>query len=435
MQDLEDLPGESDPPESLLIEAPGENSRRNNTALLVKLGRVAYMSRAAAAITLFTLQTYAPAGGRGNLTSIRGGGPLTTLAIPGSDKPLPLWYLIWANVPQSREGPPSRDKLFRVFPWFADTRTADRFPRTTPADAHPLQAFWGMPRRIRLDFAANPSGVQCDLTGAVDDIVVVGWRQRPNGVRYFAWDHPLSPTYKDTKSGGWLPVHPQPGGIGYRHWVAIAVGDARNTPAPCITTWRRRASDLAEQARMARLLAGGYDMDNMKARGFVESEMPLPGTGDALAQASMDDLARGLVQAANEVAYALRRAIRNASYPGDTSLDTAPIAAAYETFWTATQGLFFMHLTTASATLDTVAPAWRDRLRRTALELFDQAAPLNPSAASFDPVRIVRARRDLLGTLSGYGPFGKKLFSALRLPEPEQAKTRRSARAKIKETA
>src|SRR5581483_9396669 len=43
-----------------------------------------------------------------------------------------------------------------------------RFPATTPAETHPLQAFWGMPRRIRLDFADNGEGLPCDLTGGVD---------------------------------------------------------------------------------------------------------------------------------------------------------------------------------------------------------------------------------------------------------------------------
>jgi CRISPR system Cascade subunit CasA len=74
LQAFDELPGEPDSHETLLIEAPGANTRRNNTALLVKSGRITRMSRAAAAMALFTLQCYAPSGGRGNLTSVRGGG-------------------------------------------------------------------------------------------------------------------------------------------------------------------------------------------------------------------------------------------------------------------------------------------------------------------------------------------------------------------------
>ena len=78
-----------------------------------------------------------------------------------------------------------------------------------------------MPRRIRLDFAPNPDRLACDLTGEIDEVIVIGWRQRPNGVKYANFDHPLSPYYKDAKSG-WLPLHPQPG----RHWLS-PLGRAR----------------------------------------------------------------------------------------------------------------------------------------------------------------------------------------------------------------
>jgi CRISPR system Cascade subunit CasA len=436
MQDLEDLQGESDPPDSLLIEAPGGQTRRNNTTLLVKPDRVARLSCAAAAMALFTLQTDAPAGGRGNLTSLRGGGPLTILVQPGvaDDEPLPLWHLLWANVPKGTV--PTPDDLPRVFPWLAPTRTADRHPATTPGDhAHELQAFWGMPRRIRLDFAGNAGGASCDLTGAVEPVIVTGWRQRPNGVKYVGWDHPLSPAYKDAKSGGWLPVHPQPGGIGYRHWASFVLGDGAGNrkPAPCMSAWPERAADLAAGARArTRLFAAGYDMDNMKARAFVESEMPLPGTIDDEANETFATFARRLVTASEEAARALRLAIRNARYGDGTGLDAGPLATAYEGLWAATQDAFFDLLGDAMAgetdPLTRHGAAWCDRLRGIALALFDEAAPLDPGAASFDPARIVRARRDLWGTFRGYSMFGRALFEALELPLPEPAKKKTARR-------
>lgn len=437
MQDLEDLPGEPDSPDSLLIEAPGGQTRRNNTALLVKPDRVARLSLGAAAMALFTLQTDAPAGGRGNLTSLRGGGPLTVLvhpAMPG-DAPLPLWHLLWANVPKGAA--PAVDELPRVLPWLAPTRTADRYPATIPGEhAHELQAFWGMPRRIRLDFAANDGNLACDLTGVVDPVLVIGWRQRPNGVKYANWDHPLSPAYKDAKSGGWLPVHPQPGGVGYRHWASFVLGDGvgNRKPAPCIAAWRERAADLGAGARArTRMFAAGYDMDNMKARAFVESEMPLPGALDDEAYEIFATFARRLIAASEEAARALRMAIRNARYGEGTGLDTGPIATAYEALWAATKDAFFDLLADAATgetdPLTRHGASWRDRLRGVALELFDAAAPLDPGAASFDPGRIVRARRDLAGAFRGYGMFGRALFEALELPSPEPAK-KKSARRK-----
>ena len=447
MQDLEDLPGEPDTPETLLIEAPGEAALRKNTTLLVKRGRVAVLARATAAIALYTLQTYAPAGGRGNLTSLRGGGPLTTLIVPGShraDGVLPLWHLVWANVP--RGAPPRGGDLPKVFPWLAHTRTADNGRKTTPADGHPFQAFWGMPRRIRLDFAEAAGSTHCDLTGEIDSTVVVGWRQRPNGVRYEAWTHPLSPYYADRKSGGRLPQHPQPGGIGYRHWVGLLfkLPHGNTYPADAVSTWLservRDAAQGTEQVELqSRILAGGYDMDNMKARAFVESEMPVIVAHDPDAQGAEAAFAHALVTAADEAARALRGALRTALFDRETAFDATPLSAATESFWSRTAGAFFAQVREAKRTLDRdldadLAPlrtSWRDTLRGTALDLFDTAAPLDPMAASFDPRRIVEARRHLTGAFAGYGASGKAIFDALGLPLPEQRpKGRKSTRSK-----
>jgi CRISPR system Cascade subunit CasA len=433
MQDFDAaLPGELGAPATLLIEAPGGQTERDNKTLFVKSGRVDQLSRASGALALYTMQTYAPSGGRGNLTSLRGGGPLTTLVLPGGEPT--LWHVLWANVPQGK--PCSVRDLPRVFPWLTATRTADRYAATAPADAHPLQAFWGMPRRIRLDFAANANGQPCDLTGVIDTAHVTGWRQRPNGVKYTAWDHPLSPYYKSGQAGaGWLPMHPQPGGIGYQHWAGLVVGDAAGSrrPAPCVTAWQSRQQDLSAQERDARILAAGFDTDNMKARGFVESEMPLPGSGDAATQRSVAFLARHLIAAAEELARALRYAVRDARYPTGAATDSAPLAAVYEAFWAATQPGFFRVLREASPAADALveralehaAPGWLRQLSEAALTLFDEAAPLDPSAESFDPARVVRARRQLWFTLRGYGVSGAKLFAALLLPAPQSTKTKR----------
>lgn len=447
MQDREDLPGEPDLPESLLIEAPGGATRRNNTALLVKPDRVRVLSRRAAAMALFTLQTYAPAGGRGNLTSVRGGGPLTTVVMPGEEPGeaprVRLWRLLWANVPIGVPVPP--DRLALALPWLAQTRTADRYPVTAPdGGADPLQAFFGMPRRIRLDFAANTGRIPCDLTGEVDEVIVTGWRQRPNGVKYVGFSHPLSPYYTDPKSGR-LPLHPQPGGIGYRHWLGLVFGDAKKGrfPAAAVATWRERAADVDEAVeRGARLFAGGYDMDNMKARGFVESEMPLPGTASPEAQARTATLAKGLIGASETAARALRLCIRDAVLAQAAALDSGPLASAFEQLWTETEPAFFDALGRAAApvadeddpdaALSAEAPGWRARLHATALRLFDLAAPLDPSAVSFDFRRIVAARRSLVRTLTGYGPIGVDLFKALGLPDPSPpaAKPKKSGRRK-----
>jgi len=190
--------------------------------------------------------------------------------------------------------------------------------------------------------------------------------------------------------------------------------------------------------REPRLLAAGYDMDNMKARAFVESEMPLPGA-DPDATKALAGLARGLVEAADTVARALRLAVRSARYDRDTDTEAAPLAAVYEAFWMETHDRFFTLLREAAPgdwedALAQAAPRWLGVLRATALRLFDEAAPLDPFAASFDPRRIVDARRNLFGTLEGWGAFGTKLFEALLLPLPE-TKPKPARRNKAKDPA
>ena len=127
----------------LLIEASGKITGKKNTTIFHKPGRVRVLAPAAAAMAFYPLQTYALTGGSGHFSSLRGGGPLTTLIVPGSpraDGVLPLWQRVWANVPCSSPLEPS--ELAKIFPWRAPTRTSNDDRLTTPADGQPLQAFW-----------------------------------------------------------------------------------------------------------------------------------------------------------------------------------------------------------------------------------------------------------------------------------------------------
>ena len=150
--------------------------------------------------------------------------------------------------------------------------------------------------------------------------------------------------------------------------------------------------------------------------------MWLPGSDREAAEA-LSRVARRLVAAAEIVAQTLRRAVRDALYSRDTKTDTAPLAAVYEAFWAATHDRFFALVREVrgdwETTLQRLAADWRNRLRTAALALFDEAAPLDPTVACFEPKRIVEARRNLVFTLEGYGAGGTKLFAELLLPSPE----------------
>jgi len=418
LQDLEDLAAAPEPVERMLIEAPGGSTTTKNTDLLVKRGRVASLGRATAAIALYTFQSWAPAGGAGNRTGLRGGGPLITLVAPEDTARRTLWHLLWANVPHGRT--PATDDLPKVFPWLAATTSSVGGRGVTPADAHPLQAWWGMPRRIRLDFATTEAPMPCGLTGAPDEVRVTGWRQRPNGVNYLVWGgrHPLTPHYRLKPATELLPVHPQPGGIGYRHWLGLVVasGDGLRVPAAAVAAWR---DGRQLDAGRARLLAAGYDMDNMKARGFVEHEMPLvAGDRDAI-----DPFAAQLVGAATQVASLLRGAVRDALFSAGATVkaDADALSAVREWLWATTEQPFFVALEAIAQAPDRALPLkqdWVVRLRGTALALFDEAAPLSPEAGESVARRLATARRRLLFALLGYGAAGVALFKTLGLAAP-----------------
>jgi CRISPR system Cascade subunit CasA len=443
LQDRDDLGSEEVPAAGLLIDQSGGVPTRNNADLFVKRGRIGVLGRSTAAMALYALQTFAPAGGAGHRTSLRGGGPLTSLAIaPGRDA---LWHLLWLNVsqvynPQEDGGPEMR--LADAFPWLAPTRVSGKTGReTTGNDIHPVQCFWGMPRRIRLDFEANTQGLSCDLTGLVEDVVVRRYVTRPSGVNYRAVAHPLTPTYR-VKPGDleWLPVHPRPGGMAYRYWLSFVQETPTRRPAACIAKAESRLFVLEAGDRVgARLRLSGYDMDNMKPRAFVEAEMPLFVATEA-ARAAFSHLLERLVAGASETASLLVGAVKAAlGGEGGAGLDLIR-----ENFFKDTEAAFFRTVTAALEQVEAapgdielpprLARGWlSDTLRPEAERGFDRLVPAEAllDAGNVASVKkLVEARRFLHQALSGYGPGGNRLFAALEIPAPETKKQKSKRIAK-----
>ena len=289
-----------------------------------------------------------------------------------------------------------------------------------------------MPRRIRLDFVDNAAGTPCDLTGRTDPVVVRGWRQRPWGTNYAQWGgvHPLSPCYCTKPGAELLYLHPQPGGIGYQHWQGLLSREPGPTRriAPAIALFRReRWPDIRAGRVPWRLLAGGFDMDNMKARGFTESELPVYEPTDQNAAEAADQLVSALVAASQIVAGLLARCVRRALF-GDgatVAADAALLAALRERLWADTADAFFEAARRAAE--DAAGPAlretWRTTLERAARRLFDEAAPMDASGEGH-PARIAAAARQLGAVLRGYGKEGAELFSALEIEQPEAARAK-----------
>ncbi|SHF39139.1 CRISPR system Cascade subunit CasA [Ruegeria intermedia] len=399
LQDFDPIDGSLNPPDMLFIDSAGDSTAKKNADLMVKRARYPRLDPALAAMALYTLQAFAPSGGAGNRTSMRGGGPMVTLVRPEAAG---LWPLIWANVP---DGVPLGADELDWLPWMRPTETSEKKGQVTvppEGDLLPPEVFFGQPRRLRL---VEEGG---QITGVI---------QTPWGTNYEGWVHPLSPYYHVKNEV--LPKHPKPGAFGYRNWRGIVLLNDGADRAQCLETFLNRTDSAP-----CRLLVGGWAMSNMSPLDFIWSEapvFPLDPQGE--------DLAGRLVDAAEQAGYALASAVRQGR--GEDDLTTGAGARAREMFFAATQAPFEARLRdVVNGQGDRVPEDWLKDLRGAALRIFD--AEVMPGLADLSETRrqaAVAARKSLLSTLSGYGGVGVKVFKALRMPPP---KTKRKAKAEAR---
>jgi CRISPR system Cascade subunit CasA len=417
---LEDV--EPSPIEALLIDAPGDQTTKFNKDLFFKRECVPVLGRPAAAMALIAMQTFAPSGGQGHRTSMRGGGPLMTIAEPRvRPRKEPLWRLIWANAETvdqmgARDGDAMRDwKSHDRFPWLGKTKTSNAKEQDRPvhpADAAPAQAYFGLPRRIRLEIMGEPC--LCPLTGRPDDVCVTGFRMKTYGVQYVGWVHPLTPHYYDKKSG-LLPVHGQTGGIGWRDWRSLLFDNANgdgSRPARAVAHFSGERADGP-----FRMIAAGYDMDNMKARGWVQAELPAFPDHVLARTRSFADRA---VEAADMAAGLVMNAVKSGLFqrPKEAKGDFSHLK---HSLWANSQAAFFQII---GEIVEGKAPdgpemreQFRQHLRNAALSIFDLACPLD-GLSTGNMRRPIAARHGLVMALEGYGKAGTSLFKALDLATP-----------------
>lgn len=399
-----------------------------NSSLFIKPGTVERMSRAAAAMALITAQSYSTAAGRGYRTGMRGGGPLTTLADPRAvtDDEVSLWQLLWANVEtldqlRGRAQRSIRKAPADIFPWLGPTRSSDASGKsTTTDDAHPLQAYFGMPRRIRLEFA-DESGM-CDITGRTDVRMVTGFRVKGYGTQYVGWKHPLSPHYAGKAVNELLPVHPQPGGIGWRDWLPLLHAEAGSGKEPSASV-SAFASDRADAIGLSSfaIRAFGYDATNAKLRSWVSASLPgFPATDPARLNTFVATV-RCLVDATDVAAFLVKAAVVSALHAsGDAPGDYAQVKSA---LWHSTEAWFFsrMEVLVRADDIRTASKmskqAYIGVLTRESLSVFDEYAP---SDATRPEVlrRVIRARFSLCNSLRGSGKMGDKISVALDRESP-----------------
>lgn len=389
---------------SLLIDEPGENTTTNNKDFFIKRDRFEGLCVDCAALALFTLQTNAPAGGQGGRTSLRGGGPLTTLVMGNN-----LWFTVIYNLldTKSFEDIPGDTSLPAIsehtLPWLAPTRTSEKKDgvNTTPMHCHPLQHYWGMPRRIRLDFQDTSVGT-CNLCGRSPKTLVRQYLAKNYGVNYEGvWMHPLSPYRMDNEG---LPIcrHAGKGGIGYRHWHTL-VGPTRgdgpqNKTAKVVQNFQD--AQVSESGTF-NVWAFGYDMDNMKARCWYESRLPAYRIPEEYLE-TFQPTVKSLVESSDLVGTNLRTAVRNAWFgrPGDAKGDMGFLDLLFSQ---RTESTFFHLLgllveairNSSTEKVENICRVWHRELSEVSLKIFEEYA-LYGKMEDENPKRIAKARNKLI---------------------------------------
>lgn len=438
MQDYDaEMDGKEKPISFLLPDTP--TSLSQNKDHFIKDRSAEQYGEGATAMALLTMQTNAPSGGRGHRTSLRGGGPLSTLVLGQT-----LWQTVWLNVLSGEQGAAAdaAENEAKVFPWLASTRTSEKGSAsraTTPEDAHPLQCYWGTPRRIRL----NPAGPEgpCALFDENAARTYAAFDMKSYGVNYEgAWEHPLSP-YRLQDNDANTPLHGRPGGYSYRRWQSVAstTGSAGSVEAAKVVrvfhqrVLQYRALDDILQ-RQPRLWVFGFDTDKMKVRSWNESTMPIYVVPSAL-RASFEETAAAFIEAAESAASNLRQALKRGLFgtyrkkdgtltwdvPSRVSADTTPFETATAQFWQDTEAAFYEALRETRDRLEAGDPLirlktdWTETLQSAALRIFDRMTQ-HGTFRMADPKAVVLARRDL-GRFTS--PRSKKLRKTLRLPEKQ----------------
>lgn len=415
MQDFDELIGQAGSIDGLLIDEPGENALKNNTDFFVKRKQDSFsMCPACCAVAMFSLQTNAPAGGRGYMTSLRGGGPLTTIVM-GSDQLDTLWHSVWLNVLESNKfhglansnlADPSEK-----FPWLAKTKD-----NVAEQRMHPAQYFWATPRRIQLNTLNIYEG-ECGVCSTESSKLISEYIERPNGTKYQEpMKHPLS-AFNGSSTKAILT--PQ-GGVSYRHWLGLVVSDSggKNETARVVHEFIQERQKRNWQFR---LWAFGYDFvpGQNKARCWYESTMPLLYV-DVAIQPEYEQYVAGMVKAAAEIAGNARSAVKKAWFrrPGDAKGDTTFVDSS---FWHQTESVFYEALASIRVALETgndslqARQMWHKALCEYALKLFDCYAGEGPIEDA-DPKRVVVARKDLDNFNRG-----KKIKALLGLPVAQKA--------------
>lgn len=413
---------------SLLIEQPKGRDH------FVKYGTFSRLCVSCTSAALVNIQLMAPEGGRGYFTSIRGGGPLTTLVM--ATPPKSLWADVWLNVMRRSQfndlqGKVSGNLPLSAFPWMPEGRHQGNGD-VYPANYNPALVYWAMPRRFLIDFDSKSVGT-CDVCSRVGDVISLV-KERPNGTKYSGWNHPLTP-YREIAQSDLFPVRPKGGDQSYRHWVGwVQSGGKSKRPASVITDFLENKHTKGQ----FRVWAFGYHMEKANAKAWCESTFPLYGlSGDqARSQETVHDFAVHLVAAAECTCSILMDCVKDAWFTKSSKIknELSLVAGISSSFYSVTESDFYdvlrqlidsLRVPAKSVELVVLREHWLKTISDAAVRLFDDTLVGSSPIEAQNPRRIAEAHRRLVSGLRG-NKLRQALGLAVNAPEKPGKGSRKS---------
>jgi CRISPR system Cascade subunit CasA len=442
MQDTEELPPrfESDLFD-LLLDSPSGNTKNNNKDIFNKRVESCPTCSRCAALTVMAMQANATSGGAGHRTSIRGGGPSTTVLSSET-----LWQSSWLNVLPYEAWTgfeePSTANLEKILPWMAPTRTSEKKTgvETLPSDAHPAQLFWATPRRIQLIEPSVGTEKTCSHCGAQSEELCRTFRMKNYGVNYTGpWIHPLTP-YSFDSSNDPNPLKGSQEGFAYKNWRGIVMRDEENDrrPAKAVEHFRHRRERFFSEDYpnlQVRIWAFGYDADKAKICSWQDGLMPLVVVPDDKRKA-LDQFAAQLIDGAAQAEKSLRFALKRGlygtvkevtstgkkkwKYDDRASYDKSLFVQASTQFWRDTEADFYRLLGQSPSALDDrraldeLKRRWAKTLRDASIALFDRITGYG-NFHNANPKSLALARSSMRWF---FNPNNGAIRKALQLMDP-----------------
>lgn len=372
--------------QSLLIDSPGSNTIKNNGDFFVKRGGIQHMCPACTAMALITMQNFAPAGGAGIRTSLRGGGPLVTL-VQGQG----LWDTVCQNIFELYSEQVLPDDLAGtgglVFPWAVPTKDSDsKGSEFLPVHGHFLHHFWGMPRRIMLLTEEHEKPASCDICQQNSSVTCSSMLTKARGNNYDgAWQHPLTPYFDQGKDKPTLSVKASSNGLAYTNWLGLVYGTTKEGKSEKQFLAARCVQRHLRSRRHSKLMltAFGYDMDNAKPLQWIEGSFPVYAVTGDLCVFRQEITMR--VDAAEKVQKNLITGLKVALYADEgrnANVGKTQLASISRSFWNATERSFFSGAQNAASLVNDESQedfqakaqeartAWKKEICRTAETLF-----------------------------------------------------------------